>query len=98
MPGAPNKMNRDNLSKKAKRIAQNHAGCDLLPSRIWVRPAPNAGRNRYNICYRLAGRGTVVVDSVVYVPASKWERYCLFQEQFTENFREKVAKPGFRAR
>ncbi|MGP9536568.1 hypothetical protein ACT3SP_01055 [Brachybacterium sp. AOP43-C2-M15] len=85
-------MNRDKLSKKAKRIAQAHAKQDVPPALIWLISPPELGINECYVCYRLAeGQSRVVVKQPLPVTFAEWERYVRFQSQFKRGGSRKVA-------
>lgn len=86
MSKRPNRMKRDALSRKAKRVAQAEAKADVKPQHIWVRPAPELGDDRFQVCYRLGeGKPTVVARDVVAATPKEWERYVRFQAQFRKD-------------
>lgn len=88
------KFKRDALSSKAKRVAQAEANKDVDPRFIWVRPVPELGLDRFQVCYRMGeDKPTVIARDVVKATHKQWKAYVRFQSQFGKG-RGYMAKDG----
>lgn len=77
------RIERDALSRKAKRVAHADARVDVKPQHIWLRPAPEFGPDKFKVCYRLGeDKPTVVVKDPVKGTRRQWRAYLRFQSQF----------------
>lgn len=86
-------VERDWLSRISHHIAMKHAGRELHPQLVWVRPTEAEGYRWYNVCYRLSKDGSVnVLDNPLDVSSKDWAAYCRYQEQFKPGFRKRVER------
>lgn len=80
------KLKRDALSNKARRMVHVETKTDLHPRFIWVRPAPEIGPEAFKVCYRLGeGKPTVEIAQHVTATPAQWRKYVRFQAQFRKD-------------
>lgn len=97
MSKRPNRMKRDALSRKAKRVAQAEAKKDVDPRFVWVRPTPEIGPDKFRVCYRLGDdQPTVVARDVITATPAEWRKYVRFQSQFSRRPPTQYLKNGSR--